>query len=50
MGKRFRIAGLAVLVIGVLVPAASAAASPQYVALGDSYSSGVGTHVLLGIR
>jgi lysophospholipase L1-like esterase len=30
---------------GVLVPAASAAAAPQYVALGDSYSSGVGTRV-----
>ncbi len=33
------------LVTGVLVPAASAAAAPQYVALGDSYSSGVGTRV-----
>jgi lysophospholipase L1-like esterase len=43
MGKRLRIAGLAVLVLGVLVPAASAVAAPQYVALGDSYSSGVGT-------
>ncbi len=31
-----------VLCVGVLVPAASAAAAPQYVALGDSYSSGVG--------
>src|ERR1700751_5514912 len=29
----------------MLVPAASAAAAPQYVALGDSYSSGVGTRV-----
>jgi lysophospholipase L1-like esterase len=37
--------GLAVLCAGVLVPAASAAAAPQYVALGDSYSSGVGTRV-----
>jgi lysophospholipase L1-like esterase len=42
MGKRTRILGLAVLVVGVLVPAASAAAS-QYVDLGDSYASGVGT-------
>jgi lysophospholipase L1-like esterase len=45
MGKRSRIIGLALLCIGVLVPAASAAAAPQYVALGDSYSSGVGTRV-----
>ena len=45
MGKRLRIAGLATLVIGVLVPAASALAAPQYAALGDSYSSGVGTRV-----
>jgi len=45
MGKRGRIIGLAVLCVGVLVPAASAAAAPQYVALGDSYSSGVGTRV-----
>ena len=36
--------GMLALTIGVLVPAASAAAS-QYVALGDSYSSGVGTRV-----
>jgi hypothetical protein len=43
MGRRTRIIGLAVLVLGVLVPAAQAAASPQYV--GDSYSSGVGTRV-----
>src|ERR1700742_29466 len=45
MSKRSRIAGLAAVVVGVLVPAASAAALPQYVALGDSYSSGVGTRV-----
>jgi lysophospholipase L1-like esterase len=45
MGKRGRIIGLAMLCVGVLVPAASAAAAPQYVALGDSYSSGVGTRV-----
>src|ERR1700728_5475494 len=45
MSKRTRIAGLVVVVVGVLVPAASAAAAPQYVALGDSYSSGVGTRV-----
>jgi len=44
MGKLTRIVGLAALLVGVLVPAASAAAS-QYVALGDSYSSGVGTRV-----
>jgi lysophospholipase L1-like esterase len=42
MGKRTRILGLAVLVVGVLAPVASAAAS-QYVDLGDSYASGVGT-------
>src|SRR5271157_5552097 len=45
MGKRYRIIGLLALAIGVLAPAASAAAAPQYVALGDSYSSGVGTRV-----
>ncbi len=45
MSKRTRIVGLVVVVIGVLVPAASAVALPQYVALGDSYSSGVGTRV-----
>jgi lysophospholipase L1-like esterase len=45
MSKRTRIAGLFAIVAGVLVPAASAAALPQYVALGDSYSSGVGTRV-----
>jgi lysophospholipase L1-like esterase len=45
MGKRSRIIGLALLCVGLLVPAASAAAAPQYVALGDSYSSGVGTRV-----
>lgn len=43
MGKRTRMIGLAALVAGVLVPAAQAAAQSQYVALGDSYSSGVGT-------
>ena len=31
--------------LGVLGPAAAAAAQPAYVALGDSYSSGVGTRV-----
>ncbi len=45
MGKRNRIAGLVVLAAVMLIPAASAAALPQYVALGDSYSSGVGTRV-----
>ncbi len=44
MGKATRIVGLAALMIGVLIPAASAAAS-QYVDLGDSYASGVGTRV-----
>ncbi len=45
MSKRTRIAGLAAVVVGVLAPAAAAGAAPQYVALGDSYSSGVGTRV-----
>jgi lysophospholipase L1-like esterase len=45
MGNRNRILGLAAVAVGVLIPAASAAALPQYVALGDSYSSGVGTRV-----
>jgi lysophospholipase L1-like esterase len=44
MGKWTRMAGLTALAVGVLVPAASAAAS-QYVDLGDSYASGVGTRV-----
>jgi lysophospholipase L1-like esterase len=44
MIKASRIVGVAA-VLGVLIPAASAAAAPQYVALGDSYSSGVGTRV-----
>jgi lysophospholipase L1-like esterase len=43
MNKASRIVGI-VAVLAVLIPAASAAAS-QYVALGDSYSSGVGTRV-----
>src|SRR3984893_4343670 len=45
MVKLRRSIGLAALAVGVLVPAATAAALPQYVALGDSYSSGVGTRV-----
>jgi lysophospholipase L1-like esterase len=45
MGKRKLIGGLFVLAVAVLVPATSAAAAPQYAALGDSYSSGVGTRV-----
>ncbi len=45
MGRRSRIVGMLALAAGVLAPAASAAAAPQYVALGDSYSSGVGTRV-----
>src|ERR1700719_280340 len=44
MRKSHRIIGLAALCVGMLAPAAAAAAS-QYVALGDSYSSGVGTRV-----
>jgi lysophospholipase L1-like esterase len=43
MGNKNRIIGLLALAFGMLIPAASAAALPQYVALGDSYSSGVGT-------
>jgi lysophospholipase L1-like esterase len=45
MGNRRRIVGVAALFAGMLVPAAVAVAQPQYVALGDSYSSGVGTRV-----
>src|SRR5438105_2243771 len=44
MRKWMWVTGLAALVAAVLVPAAGAAAS-QYGALGDSYSSGVGTRV-----
>jgi lysophospholipase L1-like esterase len=44
MGKVTRVVCLAAFAAGLLIPAASAAAS-QYVALGDSYSSGVGTRV-----
>jgi lysophospholipase L1-like esterase len=44
MGNLRRIVGLVALCVGVLAPAAAASAS-QYVALGDSYSSGVGTRV-----
>jgi lysophospholipase L1-like esterase len=44
MGSWRRIVGVAALCAGVLVPSAVASAS-QYVALGDSYSSGVGTRV-----
>jgi lysophospholipase L1-like esterase len=43
MGNRHRIIGLIVLALGILVPAAAAVAQPQYAALGDSYSSGVGS-------
>jgi lysophospholipase L1-like esterase len=45
MGSRNRIVGILVFALGVLLPAAAAAAAPQYVALGDSYSSGVGTRI-----
>jgi lysophospholipase L1-like esterase len=38
-----RCAGVVAVCVGLFVPAATAAAQPQYVALGDSYSSGVGT-------
>ncbi len=44
MGRSTRIAVLAALMIGMLIPAASAAAK-QYVALGDSYAAGVGSRV-----
>jgi lysophospholipase L1-like esterase len=44
MGSWRRIVGIGALCAGVLVPSAAASAS-QYVALGDSYSSGVGTRV-----
>ena len=44
MGRRGYTIGLATVAAGMLVPSAAAAAS-QYVALGDSYSSGVGTRV-----
>src|SRR6476646_2989153 len=42
---RGRIIGGLVLCACVLVPAAAAQAAPQYVDLGDSYGSGVGTRV-----
>jgi lysophospholipase L1-like esterase len=45
VGKKKLIGGLLVSAVGVLLPATSAAALPQYAALGDSYSSGVGTRV-----
>ena len=44
MGNYRRIVGVVALCAGMLVPVAVASAS-QYVALGDSYSSGVGTRV-----
>ncbi len=44
MGKVTRVVCVAVFAAALLIPAASAAAS-QYAALGDSYSSGVGTRV-----
>src|SRR5450631_856934 len=40
-----RMIGPLMLCAGVLGPVAAASAQPQYVALGDSYSSGVGTRV-----
>jgi hypothetical protein len=42
---RRRAIGFVMLCVGVLGPAAAAHALPQYAALGDSYSSGVGTRV-----
>src|SRR3954471_20254783 len=44
MGRTSRIVGLAALMVGLLIPAAQAAAK-QYVALGDSYAAGVGSRV-----
>ncbi len=44
MGRTTRIVGFAALMLAMLIPAASAAAS-QYAALGDSYSAGVGSRV-----
>jgi lysophospholipase L1-like esterase len=44
-GTATRVVGLLALAAAMLVPAAAAVAQPQYVALGDSYSSGVGTRV-----
>jgi lysophospholipase L1-like esterase len=44
-GTATRVVGLLALAAAMLVPAAAAMAQPQYVALGDSYSSGVGTRV-----
>jgi len=45
MGNWRGIVAAGTVCVGVLVPAAAASALPQYVALGDSYSSGVGTRV-----
>src|ERR1700739_2926637 len=45
MRKWRRARAAAWVCLGVLGPAAAAAAQPAYVALGDSYSSGVGTRV-----
>jgi len=44
MIKRSRVIGVVAVMVGVLAPASVAAAS-QYVDLGDSYASGVGTRV-----
>src|SRR6478609_5090274 len=44
MIRRSRVIGVVAVVVGVLAPASVAAAS-QYVDLGDSYASGVGTRV-----
>ena len=45
MASTKRIIAMLVFGLGLLLPAAAAVAAPQYVALGDSYSSGVGTRV-----
>jgi len=45
MASTKRIIATLVFGLGLLLPAAAAVAAPQYVALGDSYSSGVGTRV-----
>ena len=45
MVRKNRTIGIATVVVGLLLSAASTAAASQYVALGDSYSSGVGTRI-----
>src|SRR5215475_7439102 len=45
MNRRRRAVLFGSVCVGLLGPAAAAAAAASYVALGDSYSSGVGTRV-----